>query len=560
PDLSDISLHSLRAYHHVKVFSAAAGVDVLRPIRFPRGYETKLSRFSREYSAALYITRHVTRPKWATGEQFDSVTWDIFIVYHNAAAGLVFVATSSRTLAMHQHLASELAGGDALPLRDVPHDVLNRVLLDLRELRALSMGLQRVGTASHSESYLIRSGPRVHERVSASDVNNFRRGHLFCAARQGDAQVTVGISASSKIWSTSITNIPGLLAWCEGIAQKIASGRSPRTGSAIDLVSVGSEATAMPEGIVYGDWSWKTYSAAPTIRYAYGDEERKALLLDCSVSVEAQDDDGVVFAILGEDLKWRGLFTLKGARLFEPAPGETGVITVVDEDVDLTTYLNERPLLFFTEEFSSIEGRLVHHQRGEFVFDAERIEVADWVGQQVDICNEAGDPTTEGISIQAFIGQTLAAGKAAVVFCDHGAGEMADFIAVTDEGQHVVVDLYHCKKSGDATPGARLEDLYEVCGQVARSIAWNERRRIRDGMERRARARPGRSYFLKGSLAVFDELFPAGMFRHVRFRAVAVQPGLSTAKQHGRLAAVLGAADAFLVSNDFERLRVIASP
>src|SRR5205823_3842812 len=155
---------------------------------------------------------------------FDSVSHDIFVVYHHAASGLVFVATSCRAFAMHQHLAAELAGRGAPPLRDVSQDLLNRVLLNLQAVRALSMGLQRVGSASRSESYRITSGSSVEQRVSASDVNNFRRGHLFCTARQGDAQVTIGISASSKVWSTSITNIPGLLAWCDEIAEKIASG------------------------------------------------------------------------------------------------------------------------------------------------------------------------------------------------------------------------------------------------------------------------------------------------------------------------------------------------
>ena len=34
------------------------------------------------------------------------------------------------------------------------------------------------------------------------------------------------------------------------------------------------------------------------------------------------------------------------------------------------------------------------------------------------------------------------------------------------------VELYHCKYSHESTPGQRISDLYEVCGQAQKSISW----------------------------------------------------------------------------------------
>jgi hypothetical protein len=36
----------------------------------------------------------------------------------------------------------------------------------------------------------------------------------------------------------------------------------------------------------------------------------------------------------------------------------------------------------------------------------------------------------------------------------------------------IAVDFYHCKYSQESSAGARVGDLYEVCGQAQKSISW----------------------------------------------------------------------------------------
>lgn len=36
----------------------------------------------------------------------------------------------------------------------------------------------------------------------------------------------------------------------------------------------------------------------------------------------------------------------------------------------------------------------------------------------------------------------------------------------------LLIELYHCKYSSAPQPGARVSDLYEVCGQAEKSIKW----------------------------------------------------------------------------------------
>src|SRR5581483_8219391 len=65
----------------------------------------------------------------------------------------------------------------------------------------------------------------------------------------------------------------------------------------------------------------------------------------------------------------------------------------------------------------------------------------------------------------------------AIIMDDDGKGEIADIVAIRVDGDPAApasleVELYHCKYSRDTAPGRRIEDLYEVCGQAQKSVAW----------------------------------------------------------------------------------------
>jgi len=61
-----------------------------------------------------------------------------------------------------------------------------------------------------------------------------------------------------------------------------------------------------------------------------------------------------------------------------------------------------------------------------------------------------------------------------VLFDDDDSGEAADIIGIMEHESSVDVELYHCKYSSETSPGARITDLYEVCGQAQKSVRWME--------------------------------------------------------------------------------------
>ena len=126
-------------------------------------------------------------------------------------------------------------------------------------------------------------------------------------------------------------------------------------------------------------------------------------------------------------------------------------------------------------------------------------------GHQGESQTEARIPT----SIQFRVIQELLARPSAtafdVIFDDDGTGEVADIVAVRDATDGLHVHLYHCKYSGERQSGARVGDLYEVCGQAQRSIRWSMdpegmfrrlllRENQRVSMAARTRAYPARAF------------------------------------------------------------------
>jgi hypothetical protein len=59
---------------------------------------------------------------------------------------------------------------------------------------------------------------------------------------------------------------------------------------------------------------------------------------------------------------------------------------------------------------------------------------------------------------------------------DDGTGEIADLVALRRAAGRLHVRLVHCKYAPrDTKPGARVSDLYELCGQAQKSARWRGR-------------------------------------------------------------------------------------
>ena len=196
-------------------------------------------------------------------------------------------------------------------------------------------------------------------------------------------------------------------------------------------------------------------------------------------------------------------------------------------------------------------------------YSADRIEAWDW--SETNIRAEAQGPEKRTDSVQRRVIETLLAEGNAfdIIFDDDGAGEIADVVTLRVTEGLVQVTLHHCKYSSSDTPGARVKDLYEVCGQAQKSARWRDRpNRMLIHMLKREKIRLEKgqtSRFEQGTAAFLKKLKANWQDYRYEFDVRIVQPGLSRSAVTEEGLHLLASVETYLLETRAMRLKVIAS-
>jgi hypothetical protein len=150
-----------------------------------------------------------------------------------------------------------------------------------------------------------------------------------------------------------------------------------------------------------------------------------------------------------------------------------------------------------------------------------------------------------------------------VVFDDDDTNEAADIVALRVAMDELVIHFFHCKYSKELKPGARVEDLYEVCGQAQRSVQWRAHvehllaHLIKRDVDRVKRINISR--FERGSRKTVAKIKRQLPHLHVKSEVFVVQPGVSKEGISTKQLELLGATDTYLMETYQMCLNVIAS-
>ena len=127
----------------------------------------------------------------------------------------------------------------------------------------------------------------------------------------------------------------------------------------------------------------------------------------------------------------------------------------------------------------------------------------------------------------------------------------------------VQVTLFHCKYSSADQPGARVKDLYEVCGQAQKSARWRDRpNRMFTHMLKREKLRldKGQSTrFELGTPAFLKKLKASWQDYRYEFDVRIVQSGLSRSAISEEGLHLVAGVETYLLETRGMRLRVIGS-
>ena len=562
PALEDLSLFSFTLFNHAKIFRVHGDVD-LHAIPTLPGFRTEKIWVNEVHSTATFLVREEVRPKWATTAGLERVEHHLFVVYHDAKAGLLFVCATYREEPVYREVATIFVRGHVQPLS---LSKINRVLRSFQDLELFNVGMRNRASGTVAESYRQMSGSGVHHAIDKDHGALYHRGHVFGRGRTANGVTTVGLSSLSKVWRLEHTQIPQLVGWCERLARDIENPAPFTTGIPLDHLDAGYDLCAFPDEVVLAaDWHVETYRRTPTIRVTNSaGQSRSVPLLDLDLSIDRSrcGTDSVTIQVAAGGDTTRLVFSLSPFPSFVYADADQPRWEIergIGRPIDLTTYLSDFPLRIHLADGSLIEGcqHFAAWNDEALLFDTERMQAVDWGEAHVDTEREFGACASPLRSIHDWLREYLVGGDSAVVFYDHRSGECADFLTVgTDDEGRATIQLYHCKGAGGKPSGDRVDDLYDVCGQATKSVRWRNKKRLVEHVKRRLRSG---SEFVQGDLSTFLNLVDADPRHEFPLEIVAVQPGVSIQALKPKLATLLAGTNRGLVSVGCERLGVICS-
>lgn len=513
---------------------------------------------SREH-VAWFVTAERAPVRWGDFSTFTEVVHHLYVLHADMQRGLLYI-NSSNNDQLHQELAKAV-GGDQTEL--IRGDVVYRVLAPITRRVPTNVGL--LDTVNRNRRFSMHVGADVLEgfrqgAAQKAKTNIFAHGYL------DQSRTSFGASRKGRIWSHKVAgSIFDWVRWARQVGEVITD-ESIRLEDVMNGFIIPKAATSRPELSPLGvEWPHElglTTSESRQVSF----QGAAHPLIDLDLILRTFDRDALIeFDVSSEDWSLRYAFTFDEGGPKVVAVGADATITQPKgESMGLAEFMTQvgMSVYFEGEALLTPDGYLLQPDRTRPRFPRDRLEVIDWTG--TNIRKESQGPDRDPESVQFRVAQVLQAeNEWEVVLDDDGSGELADLVFIRRDEQRLELLMAHCKYSSEDQPGARINDLYEVCGQAAKShkaradIALTLRRLIR---REQMRIKQGRSGLILGSLGMLLSIHDE-CWRFEPYVTVAIaQPGLSCAGASNDQSELLGCIDLFVSETYGSRFRVLCSP
>jgi superfamily II DNA or RNA helicase len=488
----------------------------------------------------VVVTARRVELSWTDVESLFSWQWELYVVAWWPDRHLLFV-NGSTNAGEFKGMAQAVAGDDVELIKG---QEVFRSFAGVTRLRLNSVGLtEQLG---RNVSFTNRMGADVAPVLHDAQLRRARKSVLAGSGYEGGETATVGASRKGRIWSHRRDRVDQLVAWCKHVGAKLLD-----TTIDPDLVLRGTLETtilnARPAGMPIGvDWPEEIYTTSE-MPWSVSVGDRTKHISEVELEIVGPTLAGPIrFAIVAEDLRaefeleffqrgdtWDFRFVLNGDQPARVVRAET--------PFNAADFFSENPPRVWFADGASLDGNEYTPLKADLPpYDPQRIQVWDWT--DINIRKESQGDAKEPDSIQAAVISRLRAGNYELIFDDDEAGEAADVVAVRVIGgvatpTQIDVEFYHCKYSSEDTAGARIEDLYVVCGQAQTSVRWmssHEKKTdlfthlLRRDAKRQSGGRVTR--FERGDRRLVETLREMSYTTRVTLKIVVVQPGVSLAR------------------------------
>jgi len=517
-------------------------------------------KLNQQKRVAVFVTREETQARWTAANHAIDVVWNLHLLHWDEAQSLLFINSSAK--GPFDKLATTICGETT---RRIQGDNVFRAMHNFKRLILRNLGLTH--HQGRGVRYSMFMGVDVAEGLDSAKSQARITNNAFGAGFVDGAPATLGCSAKGKFWSFApVRDFTDWVDWCQGIGRAVSD-----IGISTDNVFRGAmrprsifERPAVPPVAIHWPESM-ILQFEERVQIGFNDE--LVAFTECDIELVNHDRNGPLLFRVKSDAQ-AGVFEIvfadNGARYLQ-REGPRATVQVGGVAKALTESFGEdSPQIDFGDGSLLIYSHLYSPPDGKVVppYDPSKIESWDW--SKVNIRRETQGLDKNPESIQRHVIEHLQQDvELDVIFDDDGAGEIADVVTFRIMEDVVAVTLWHCKYSKSDEPGARVNDLYEVCGQAQKSARWRDRpNRMLAHMLKREKLRSDRrqvSRFEHGTAAQIRKLKARWQEYRYDFDVRIVQPGLSAAGINEEGLHLLAGAETYLLETRAMPLRIIGS-
>lgn len=518
---------------------------------------------------ALVVTQERELVPWGAIRDIYNVTWHLYLIHWDETHQMLYIHSSNKDTVLRD--IAEAVAGDEVPI--INGERAFRALSRISRLLLMNLGVN--AALSRAVRFTMFVGPDIQAGLAEAIMQNKVKSNIFGRGYENNDYVTVGCSRKGRIWSYRVADdISDWVNWCHMLGDKLLDDTISVDQILADAMvpeEVDKRPNLIPMAVEWPAQVWARPEDNVLIDVA-GDI---VPLHEAGIELSSYAPSGPLrFRVFTETQTavYELRFRKHSVRYVPVGKNEAGIRLSKNPRArmyPLGDWLEENPPIIYFEGRAYLEYNVLLRPKNkpDAPFDPARINVWDWAG--VNLKRESQKVDKHPDSIQRRVIEMLCSPshdpEYDIIFDDDDTGEAADVVALKMVGNELIVHLYHCKYSLEETPGARVNDLYAVCGQAQRSLIWRREdatrliRHLRYREESRLEKHPDGSRFEKGDIGRLDQIAQRAHILIPNFKIFVVQPGISASKAEINQLELLASTELYLQETYSIPLGVIAS-
>lgn len=484
-------------------------------------------------NVAWFVIETIGDVRWGDIPSLRKTDYTLVAMHFDRIRGLLYIH-SSDTKRTYEDLAELVLGHE--PDQVKGYDTF-RVFDGLDRVIPTNVGL--LDARDRDKRFSMFVGSDVETALTEAERTHKANTHVAARAFADGDSVTIAASLSGRFWSMSTaSNLADWRQWCQSQGTKLVNRTIDVHRVFRDMIIPTDVKTRPPYPVLAMEWPWELYLGTGTAQRVVHCGSG-ALLTDAELRVDNFSSTGpLYFSVVAADwqVSYEASFSANGLHYKPVGSDDADVTDRRGVTVPLSAWFNRhKPTLFLSgDRMVTGDDRLLEPREDVPPYPRTSLNGMDWAN--IDIKVESQGVERRPDSIQAHMVRHLLGNQSFdVLIDDDRAGEAADLVGIRIERDSLHVTLVHCKYSKTLTPGGRLADLYEVCGQAMRGARWRDKGGLPllEHLDRRVASyarRTGGTAFEVGDRAALFRIRQRAPQLFVRVTTLIAQPGLSVAQ------------------------------